>query len=137
MYKPKHFSANELFPNAVITKYGEQCWQFMDDRLLETIDFIREKIGKRIFVNVRYGDKKFQNRGYRANTYKTKLYCSQHLHGRAVDFDVEGMPAKDVRDWLKENADILPHPIWVEDAVTWVHIDVRQSDKGKIYFFKV
>lgn len=135
MYKPTHFTATELFPDAVINKYGEQCWQFMDDRLLETLDFIRESIDKSIFINIRGGVKQFQNRGYRPNTYKKTLYCSPHLHGRAVDFDVDGMTAQEVRNWLKENADKLPYPLWVEDDVTWIHIDVRQSDKDKLYFF--
>ncbi len=136
MYIPKHFESTELFPIEVVHKYGESVWQFMDNRLLETIDYIREQLGRPVFVNTRNGVMKFQYRGYRPNTYKSTLYCSQHLHGRAVDFDVEGMSAAEVRVWLKANAESLPYPIWVEDGVDWVHIDVRQSKKGKVYLFK-
>lgn len=131
IYKCKYFDLSELMPDEMIEKYGEQCWQFLDYRLLVTLDFIREKLNRPIYVN----GNGFNYRGYRPNTYKDSLYASQHLHGRAADFDVEGMLANEVRNWLKNNANQLPFPIWVEDGVNWVHIDVRQSDKGQIYFF--
>lgn len=139
MYKPDHFTASELFPDAVIKKYPPRLyWGFYDQRLLEFIDWLRKELDRPIRVNINAaGVKNFQNRGFRPNTYTSKLYCSQHCFGRAIDFDVDGMSAEDVRQWLRDNKDRLPLPIWVEDGVNWVHIDIRQSDEGMLYFFKI
>lgn len=139
MYKPKHFTANELFPDVVLRKYPPRLyWGFFDDRALRFMDWLRDELGRPIRVNINaQGIKNFQNRGFRPNTYKTSLYCSQHCFGRAFDFDVDGMTVEDVRVWLIENRDRLPYPIWVEDGVSWSHIDLRQSDENKLYFFKI
>jgi len=139
MYKTKYFSIEELVPKAILSKYGDSSWQFLDNRVLETIDFIREHLNRSITINNYKWGGRFQNRGYRSNLYKNNsLYASQHLHGRAIDFVVEDMSVVEVHKWLRMNQNKLPYPLWVEDidGMNWVHIDIRQSDKGKLYFFK-
>lgn len=120
--------------------YGEDfVWGFMDARILQVLDWMRERLSRRITINDYKWGGRFQNRGYRSNLYAKALYASQHLHGRAVDFVVEGMSVEEVHSWLEANKDHIPFPIWVEkkDGMTWVHIDVRQSNKKKIYWFGV
>ena len=137
MYKPKHFSIEELVPPETLSKYGESlCWTFMDHRLLEVLDWLRMALNRSIWIN---RDDISNNRGFRTNLYNTsRMYCSQHLFGRAADFNVDGMTVEEVHQFLRDNIDDIPHPIWVEEAdgVNRVHIDVRYSDKGKLYFFK-
>ena len=61
---------------------------------------------------------------------------SAHTMGKAVDFDVEGMTADEVRGWLAEHGAYLPYPIRVENDVNWLHMDVFQNkDNVKVYFF--
>lgn len=143
-YKPEYFRLEEIFPAEVIEAYGEDCWQFMDHRILQTIDVIRKRLNRKTYINGYNPIRKrvYQYRGFRPNTYIADyLNCSQHRFGRALDFDVEGMTAAEVRAWLLENQDLLPHPIWVEETnkgepIDWNHIDVRYSDKvEKVYFF--
>ena len=56
-----------------------------------------------------------------------------HNRGRAVDFTVKGMPAKEVRQWIFANAGKLPYPIRVELGTDgWVHIDVDNFTDGKM-----
>lgn len=138
-YIPKHFIVEEFFPYQVIAKYGEdKCWEFMDERVLKFMDWIREELDRPIIINNYKWGGKFSYRGFRPNTYKkSRLYCSQHCFGRAIDFDVEGMTSDEVRKWLKTHINDLPFNIWVEDKVNWVHIDVRYSNKGKLYFFNI
>ena len=48
----------------------------------------------------------------------------------------EKYTAEELRKWLKENKENLPHNIRVESGVNWLHVDVRQDNKEKLYFFK-
>jgi uncharacterized protein YcbK (DUF882 family) len=144
MKKPKHFKLHELVSKQVFKKYGERAWTFFDPRLVETLDFIREKLDKPITVNNWISGGPLEQRGFRCNMdplplKKTKsgiIYCSAHMCGQAVDFDVKGMTAQKVRDWIIQNQDSLPYPIRLEDGVSWVHLDVRQANQ-KVYLFKV
>jgi hypothetical protein len=151
MYKPRHFTLKELTCPHVFSKFGEVAWQFFDDKMLMTIDLIRDQLGP-IYVNNWDFDKKmrdltgmslFDERGFRCiqcslvkdAIAQNRLYVSPHMTGQGVDFDVKGMLASEVRKWLKENSLILPYPIRLENAVTWVHLDTRDAGKGKIYTF--
>lgn len=139
--KSNYFKIYELVSRQVYQKYGQTAWQFFDPRLLETLDFLREKLAARIIINDWFWDGNLQQRGLRCNldpivaakTNARQLYCSAHCYGQAADFDVEGMTAQEVRDWLLHTED-LPHPIRLEDGVNWVHIDVRNTGKT-VYLF--
>jgi hypothetical protein len=54
----------------------------------------------------------------------------------AVDFDVTGMKAEEVRKWIKDNQIFLPYPIRLEEDVNWVHLDVRSDGFRNITWFK-
>src|SRR3990167_9443051 len=129
MYKPKNFALKELVSKATLDKYGEQSWQFLDERMLRNLQYIRETLGKPITVNTFLLQQRCFDPGEERGPY------SQHAHGRAVDFSVQGMTAHQVREWLKTAT--LPEPnIWVEEDVGWVHADVRASEYKGVYFFK-
>jgi uncharacterized protein YcbK (DUF882 family) len=138
--KAKYFTLFELVCPHVLAKYGERAWMFLDSRLILNLDTIRERLNKPIYVN-RGG---LTQRGLRCpqcDIVKAKaeagvLYMSAHTFGKAVDFDVEGMTAEEVRGWLKEHGAYLPYPIRVENDVNWLHMDVFQNkDNVKVYFF--
>lgn len=138
--KAKYFTLFELVCPHILAKYKERAWMFLDSRLILNLDTIRERIGKPIYVN--RGN--LTQRGLRCpqcQIVKDKfeagvLYMSAHTFGKAVDFDVEGMTAEEVRGWLKEHGAYLPYPIRVENDVTWVHMDVfPNKDNLKVYFF--
>lgn len=143
MQKCNHFGIYELVSPRVYNKYGETAWSFFDPRLLITLDWMREKLGKPITINNWYWGGEFTQRGLRCNmdpmmvrlTQRGKIYCSPHPFGQGADLDVEGMTADQVRSWLIEHQKELPYPIRLEEGVNWVHIDVR--DFGvKVYLFK-
>jgi len=142
MYKCIHFELYELVSKQVYDRYGETAWQFFDEKLLRTIDWIRETIGKPITINNWFWGGDFDERGLRCNldpivkgkTNNNKIYLSAHVLARAVDFDVSAMTAHEVRKWLIENKSGLPFNIRLEKDVNWVHLDTY--DKGvKIYLF--
>lgn len=141
--KSKFFKIYELISPNVYRKYGERSWMFFDPRLLETLDFIREYFGEPIIINDWYWGGNLTQRGLRENTCpivrdKTnnyEIYLSAHVLGMGVDLSVNGYLAEEVREKLIEIKDLLPYPIRLEKNVLWVHIDVMNEEKDKIYIF--
>lgn len=143
LYKPKNFGLKELVCLEVYNKYGETAWEFFDPRLLETLDWLRESLKRKIYINNWSAGGNFSQRGLRCNicdlvkvkTVKNQIYMSSHVLGKAIDFDVEGMTAQEVCDWILVHQSDLPYSICLEGEVSWVHLDMR--DKGKkVYVFK-
>jgi len=142
-YIPKHFSIDELACPHIYDKFGAVAWQFFDQRILITLDILRDKFNKPIYINDWQVHGRFDERGFRCiqcslvkKAIKEKrLYVSPHMTGQAADFDVRGLSAEEVRQWIIKNQNLLPYPIRLENGVSWVHLDTRDADKGKVYLF--
>jgi len=143
IYKPKHFDLQELACPHIYDKYGDAAWQFFSPYLLVTLDLIREKLNKPIYVNNWQIHGSFDERGFRCiqcdlvkkAIAEGRLYVSPHMLGQGADFDVKGLTAEEVRQWIIKNQDLLPYPIRLEDGVNWVHLDVRNAGV-KVYLFE-
>jgi hypothetical protein len=143
IYRPQYFTLPELVCPEVFNKFGETAWQFLDDRAVITIDWIRRTLNKSITINNWYDGGQFDERGLRCIQCKLvhdkcvqgQVYVSPHILGRAYDFDVEGLDAASVRVWLAANKDKLPYPIRLENNVSWVHLDTEDTGR-KIYIFE-
>lgn len=142
-YKPEYFSLDELVCQHVYDFYGETAWQFFDQRLLVTIDMLRQKLNKPIFVNDWQIHGQFDERGFRClkcNIVQNKImsnemYVSPHMTGQAVDFDVQGLVAEEVRQYIIKNQNLWPYPLRLEAGVGWCHLDTRDAEKGKVFLF--
>lgn len=144
IYKCRHFILQELVCPHIYKKFGEQAWSFLDDRLLQTIDLIRDKLEKPIWINNWDSGGRYDERGYRCiqcsivqdAIEKEVLYASAHTRAQAVDFNVEGLTVYQVRAWLIGNPSVLPYPIRLEkNAPTWNHLDVCNTGKNKVELF--
>lgn len=147
----KYFNIEELVSPKVHKKHGERAWKFLSPRLLHTLLIIREGIGKPITINNWHKGGSFKQRGLRSNLgyiflskfKKGVLYLSGHVLGIAVDFDVKGLSANDVRDWIDLNADKLPYKVRLENKlkgkyISWIHIDLIWEKKNpKVYRFNI
>lgn len=140
----RYFDIQELVCKHVYTKFGDNAWSFFDERLLETLLVIREKLGRPVYVNNWQVGGNLTQRGLRCNvcvlvaekTALEKVYMSTHMQGTGIDFDVQGMTAAEVRGWIIKNQILLPYPIRLEDGVSWVHLDMRaDGSKGKVVLF--
>ena len=117
---------------------------FFDPRLLITIDTIRDRINKPIFINTWASGGDYSQRGLRclqcdivkAKIEAKEMYMSGHLLGKAVDFDVQGLVASEVREWIIKNKNWWPYHIRLEDHVSWVHLDVFDQSDEKVYLFE-
>ena len=127
----KYFKPYEVVSKTVYTRYRDESIQFMDNRLLETLDIIREILGVPLVINDWYWGGNNQQRGLRENTcqiVKSKgstLYLSAHCAGRAFDAVSAKMSAEQMRKKIVDNAYKLPYPIRMESNVTWLHVDLN------------
>jgi hypothetical protein len=139
MSKLIYFELKEIVCKDVYNYYKDVAWQFFDSRLLTTIDRLREKIGKPIFVNNWDTGGQFDERGFRClrcsivkqAIKNNKMYVSPHMTGQAIDFDVEGLLAEEVRLWIIKNQNMWPYPLRLEADVNWVHLDTREIGINK------
>lgn len=137
------FSLPELVCPEVYHKYGDTAWSFFDTRLLITLEVIRQKINKPIIINdwQIHGD--FSQRGFRCvqcqlqkDVFQSgELFVDPHATGQAVDFDVAGCVASEIRDYIIKNKTLWPYPIRLEDGVSWVHLDTRNKTDDKVILF--
>jgi len=151
LYRPRHFVLQELACPHIFEKYGETAWQFFDDKLLMTLDLLRDQLGP-IYVNnwdmspakrKQAGTQLFDERGFRCiqcsivkeHIKENILYVSPHMTGQGADFDVLGLSAPKVRLWCAANYILLPFSIRLEKSVPWVHLDTRDCGKGKVHLF--
>ena len=150
-YIPKWFQLYELMPPELYTydmMVSEEARErafaaFFDEKLLITIDVVREIIGLPLICNTWFQDGNRKNCGYRSKTCSVGVKNSQHKLGKAVDLICHKMSAEEMRQRIKENEDKLPYPIRIEDGenITWLHIDTKEFNKsqncrGKICYFK-
>lgn len=142
------FTIEEFVDETVFNRYGEQAWKFIDPTILESLLVVRIYLKKPITINNWHIGGKFSQRGLRHNMSaivkkKTRLYLSAHIFGKAIDFDVKGMTAVEVREWIVENKNKFPHKIRLErnmngNPISWVHMDTMSDPlKPKIYQFDV
>ena len=147
----EYFAPEEVVSKEVFTRHGFNSYNFICPMLMEVMVLIREGIDKPITINNWKWGGQFSQRGLRENTgYLSKnrtlnnqLYLSAHTLGKAFDFDVQGMKADEVREWIEANQDNLPYKVRLErnfkgNRINWVHLDVIQDERlEKVYFFDV
>lgn len=145
MYKCKYFKIQELVSRKVYKKYGDKCWEFFNPILLRTIDDLRKHFDTSITINNWLWGGNFEQRGLRCNldqivkdkTNAGTIYISEHILGRAVDFDVKGWSSEQVRQEIIKNKDNFPAIKRMEKDVNWVHIDLKPVNCNGIYLFSV
>ena len=142
--KSKYFVIKELVSKQVYEKYGEGAWKFIDEKLIITLDQIREFFGKPIIVNVY--SQGLEQRGLRANcdylvkdkTDKGILYISQHVLGKGADLNVIGLSVPTTYQAIIDNQDKFPYLKRMENiklTPTWIHIDVANTESEELEIF--
>ncbi|MDZ7766921.1 MAG: hypothetical protein U5K00_21315 [Melioribacteraceae bacterium] len=87
-------------------------------------------------VNNWYWNGPLKSRGYRDPFTDVGAKLSQHKFGRAIDFDVTGWFAEDVRTRIFDFKHKFPFINRIERDTSWVHIDSHPDfKKHRIYLF--
>lgn len=133
------FQVGELVCEHTHSKWGERSWQFLDTDYLECLLIIRRDI---LQVPMTCNHSEANQRGLRCNRCelvkeKENVYLSSHILGKAGDFLVKGMTAKEARSRIRNNAHLLPCNIRLENGVSWLHFDVlpQYGITAKVYEF--
>lgn len=136
MYKCKNFKLYELSPK-IYQHVGATAWELFDDRALMTLDSLHDKFGTMIVNDYHWGGKN-QFRGVRTTKYyggaeKADISRSQHKYGRAFDVTFKHYTAVEVRNYVVEHPDEFPYINFLEVGITWVHFDVRNCERIKLW----
>ena len=131
----KYFSIKELVCNHTYNKFGEASWQFLDTKLLYTLLVIRREI-LQVPMVINYTG--HYQRGLRCNccqlvkdkTVSDKIYLSAHCLGKAFDASMKMITGSQARAMIRKYQDKLPYPIRMEKNVTWLHVDVRDTNNS-------
>ena len=126
-YRPKHFQTWELVSPDVHEKFGDQAWMFFNPSILISLDGIRDYFGKPVTVNNWKQGGSFQWRGLRPRGCDVGAEYGMHRFGGAVDLDVKGLTAEEVRQEILKNKDHEKFRLinCLEGKVSWVHMDTR------------
>ena len=138
--KPTHFTAQELVPQAIYDHYGDDSFMFIDNKILITLDLIREYFKSPVIVNNWHKGGNLENRCFRSWDTRVGARLSQHKLGKAVDFNVVGLTADEIRKEIIENQDniFFESIMRMELGTSWVHIDIKPIDSSyqkRIYLF--
>lgn len=143
----ENFEIQDLVSSAVFAAYELNSINFIDRKLIVFLEKLRQDLKSEIIINTwqytadqltllneRYGttyslDTRLEYRGYREPACPTTDDIQvQHRFGRAVDFDVIGMSAAQVRTWIIQNF-IGGYRMYgltaIEMTAAWVHCDFR------------
>ena len=133
-YKCKHFEIHELVPKAIFEARGEKAWELLDERMLITLDRLRERYGAMYMNNYFWGGDD-QWRGLRTPDSPYYSPTSQHSYGRGADPLFKHVSA----DKVRHDIDLEPDDLTFEFIssyeldVAWFHFDVRNCDRIKTY----
>lgn len=135
-YVPEHFTVEELVTPEIYEARGEKALELIDVRIVMILDHLREKLGKPITVNSwlwggHYSQSGLRDVGHYGTAENFFKSFSQHKYGRGVDFRVDDMTADEVRQYIYDHRDegALKYVTFVEEDVSWVHIDVRNCER--------
>lgn len=138
------FDLQEIVCPEVYTKYGQLAWLFFDSRLLATMLALRQRLDKAIYVNnwteggtdTQKGFRCIQCAEVKDYIKDNVLYVSEHMTGQAWDFQVEGLHAEEVRQYIIKNKNLWPYPIRLEAGVSWIHLGTRNDGSvSKVILF--
>lgn len=127
-YKCINVDIRQLVDPVTYETLGERCWGLFDDRLLSTIDRLQNRYNHQMVINTwhKKSPNPFRYRGFRPSDCTVGAKLSGHRRGQAIDFDVIGMTAEQVRKDIKENQEHIDFMFVteVELDVNWCHISV-------------
>lgn len=128
MYLPKHFQAYELVPPAIYQNRGEKSFELIDERVLITLDTLRETFGP-CTINDWYWGGSFEQSGLRTPDAPEYSPTSQHSFGRAMDCKFKEITAAEARARVIEHRLLFPYITFMENDVSWFHFDVRNGQR--------
>lgn len=135
----KYFKVQELVDKSTWEARGERSIQLIDKAIPMFLDNLREALGRPITINNWHIGGDFNWRGLRTPDSPWYSTYSQHSFGRGLDFDVKGMSAEEVRQWLIKNRNLewVKCITFIEGGTNWVHVDIRGGTNEDLWLWDV
>ena len=124
----KDFSLAEFVPPAIYEHFVDKSIWFIDPKIVQMAQFIRDMFGKPITINNYLTGGSYQYSAFRDSACTIGATNSQHRHGRAIDFRIQGMSPMEIRADIIKNFDLYrPSGLTTIEGgtPTWTHIDCR------------
>ena len=133
----ENFDLREFVPPSVWQNFGAASRWFLDPQMLDLAQFYRDWFDAPITVNNWHYGGQFTERGFRVPDTNVGARLSQHKFGRAFDCNVRGMTPDEVRAEILSNEDLFMRKGLTtlesgDIATTWVHSDIRSTNKNEI-----
>ena len=131
-----NFSLQEFVPKSVWDKYGAKAIWFIDPRIIESAQILRDELGVSLTINNwSYGGARYMS-GLRIPDMNIYRPFSQHAFGRAVDIVSNKISAQEMREHILNNQALYPHITTIEGNVSWLHMDCRNRPEPEIQVFQ-
>ena len=135
--RSKYFQIHEIVPaNLFNLVHEDLLWRMIDDRLVETIDTIKEKFpnGSMTINNYKWNGSRGWS-GIRTTDSPWYSKGSQHTLGMAIDAVFSKYSTDEVRNYIVANPKEFPHIRRIEAGVDWLHFDMKETGKEEIVTF--
>ena len=128
----KDFSLAEFVPPVIYEKYVDKSLWFIDPKIVQIAQFIRDRFGKPMTTNNYLTGGSYQYSAFRDSACTIGATNSQHRHGRAIDFRIKGITPQEVREDIIRNYGLY-RPTGLTtieaDTATWIHVDCRYTNQ--------
>ena len=154
-YQVKNFKLYDFVPRDVYRQRGSKAWQFLDPRLLYTVDKLHDYFGTRTTVNNWFDKTRciqsesdiekilqepttYQYRGFRPPWSKVGPSLCQQRFGRGAEVEFDGISAETVRKEILANQthDSFMYITVLEEGSEVLYLDVRQTSASEILVVK-
>lgn len=133
-YRCQYFKIQELVHPDIYKAWGDRSWEFLDPRILQTADQLREYFGP-ITINDWHEGGSHIDSGLRPFGDATGAAMSQHKFGRALDLKFKNTTPLGAYSIIMAMPSRFPLITTFEDVnktVTWLHVDVRNNPDAGI-----
>ena len=123
----KDFTIQEFVPREVFEKWGDKSTWFIDPRLIQLVQALREEFGP---ITINGGTYNYS--GYRPPECTIGAKASQHRFGRGADLKFKAHTVQEVYDailkneahWMSKGLTTLEN---IKATPTWLHVDIRST----------
>ena len=131
----ENFVIQEFVPPEVYKIFGVNSIWFIDFKVVSIAQWLRDYHNSPVTINNWHVGGKYTESGFRYNTSLGASF-SQHKYGRAIDVKIKDVEPNQIRDSIVDNFEELRDLglTTIEAGTkTWVHLDVRFTDKKELF----
>ena len=133
-----NFFLKEFIDPKTYAKWGDASIWFIDPRIIQVAQFVRERFGKPVTINGTLNGHPYRYSGFDPpGGYRKATSLSQHRFGRAVDLKFSGITVQEVYKDIMNSQDLylkigLTTVENIVHTASWLHLDVRETKMDTI-----